>query len=353
MTDPATREGAGEILELDREARRLVLKRGPKLTDVPLPEALIPGNPYLTPEQEAALERLGRSLLAGDRRYPALESILRREPFDRPVQTTELDEMRELVLGLDGRHLVIQGPPGSGKTWTSGRLIAQPAREREDGRRRLDEPQGDPQPRRRRRRGGRRARALVRRPQEGELREPGVVLRRAADRRRRRAGGGARRRPRRRHRVAVRAREPAGRLPLRRRGGAGLARGRARDGDGGAERRPRRRPAAARPGDPGHASGRERRLGAAAPARRRGDRAARPRPLPRADVPAAPGRLRLHLGGVLRGPARAGGGRARADDPARHRPPLRRGRARRAAAGVAGGGRGGEARGRASCGPRA
>ena len=68
--------------------------------------------------------RLGRSLLAGDRRYPALESILRREPFDRPVQTSDLDEMKELVLSLDGRHLVIQGPPGSGKTWTSGRLIA-------------------------------------------------------------------------------------------------------------------------------------------------------------------------------------------------------------------------------------
>jgi uncharacterized protein len=32
--------------------------------------------------------------------------------------------MKALVLGLDGRHLVIQGPPGSGKTWTSGRLIA-------------------------------------------------------------------------------------------------------------------------------------------------------------------------------------------------------------------------------------
>ena len=27
--DPATRDGAGEILEHDREARRLVLKRGP------------------------------------------------------------------------------------------------------------------------------------------------------------------------------------------------------------------------------------------------------------------------------------------------------------------------------------
>ena len=32
--------------------------------------------------------------------------------------------MKALVLGLDGRHLVIQGPPGSGKTWTCGRLIA-------------------------------------------------------------------------------------------------------------------------------------------------------------------------------------------------------------------------------------
>jgi uncharacterized protein len=31
--------------------------------------------------------------------------------------------MVELLLSLDGRHLVVQGPPGSGKTWTSGRLI--------------------------------------------------------------------------------------------------------------------------------------------------------------------------------------------------------------------------------------
>jgi uncharacterized protein len=92
--------------------------------DEPLPQALIPGGPYFTRDQEDALMRLGRSLLAGVRRYPALESMLRREPFPGPVQTTELDEMKALVLGLDGRHLVIQGPPGSGKTWTCGRLIA-------------------------------------------------------------------------------------------------------------------------------------------------------------------------------------------------------------------------------------
>ena len=33
--------------------------------------------------------RIGASLLAGDRRYPALESVLRREPFDGDVQTSD------------------------------------------------------------------------------------------------------------------------------------------------------------------------------------------------------------------------------------------------------------------------
>ena len=122
--DPAQRHGAGEIVALDREERVLALRRGPSLAGVPLPEALIPGRPYATDRQEDALMRLGRSLLAGDRRYPALESVLRRVPFGRSVQTTDLGEMEELVLSLDGVHLVVQGPPGSGKTWTSGRLIA-------------------------------------------------------------------------------------------------------------------------------------------------------------------------------------------------------------------------------------
>jgi uncharacterized protein len=123
VRDPATGDKVGEILELDRETRRLRLKRGPSLKDVPLPEALIPGRPFDTRVQEDALERIGRSVLESSGRYPAIETILRREPFDRPVQTTALDEMVELLLSLDGRHLVIQGPPGSGKTWTSGRLI--------------------------------------------------------------------------------------------------------------------------------------------------------------------------------------------------------------------------------------
>jgi predicted RecB family nuclease len=124
VIDPATGDDAGEILALDRDARTLVLRRGPKLADVDLPRCLIPGGPYRTFDQEEALARLGRSLLAGDGAYPALETILDRVPFPHDVQTTDLDELKALLRSLEGRHLVIQGPPGSGKTWTSGRLIA-------------------------------------------------------------------------------------------------------------------------------------------------------------------------------------------------------------------------------------
>ncbi len=124
VVDPATGEAAGEILALDRAGRTLVLRRGPSLEDVPLPLCLIPGGPYRTPDQEEALGRFGRSLLARDHAYPALETILDRSPFDRAVQTSDLDGLKALVRSLGGRQLVIQGPPGSGKTWTSGRLIA-------------------------------------------------------------------------------------------------------------------------------------------------------------------------------------------------------------------------------------
>jgi predicted RecB family nuclease len=124
--DPATGKKAGAILELADQ--RLLLVRGPILEEVPLPRALIPGGPYDTRPQREALVRLARSM----HDYPALEGILRRE---RPragrevLQTSDLEEMKRLVLDLDGSHLVVQGPPGSGKTWTGARLIVRLLRE--------------------------------------------------------------------------------------------------------------------------------------------------------------------------------------------------------------------------------
>src|SRR5205085_1123387 len=50
--DPATGGPAGKIEALDEEAGTLSLRRGPKLEDVPLPAALIPGGPYDTKVQQ-------------------------------------------------------------------------------------------------------------------------------------------------------------------------------------------------------------------------------------------------------------------------------------------------------------
>jgi uncharacterized protein len=121
--DPETGGPAGSIETLDEEAGTLSLRRGPMLEDVPLPAALIPGGPYDTRVQQAALRRLARSVLAGDDTYPASKSILVREPFPAPLAQDDLDAAKEVVLALDGRHLVVQGPPGSGKTYTGARLI--------------------------------------------------------------------------------------------------------------------------------------------------------------------------------------------------------------------------------------
>ena len=77
--DPATGKGAGEILEIDDTTGMLKLLRGPKLAGTALPEALIAGGPYRDHDQRMALFRLAESIQKGDRRYPALEAVLKRE----------------------------------------------------------------------------------------------------------------------------------------------------------------------------------------------------------------------------------------------------------------------------------
>jgi predicted RecB family nuclease len=125
VIDPVTGDSAGWIETLDNENGRLRLVRGPKLKDVPMPRALIPGGPYDTSCQRKALVRFGRSLLAADRRYLALERVLRR---DLPrggarVQRDALAERQQLAEQLDRSYLFVQGPPGSGKTWTGAQLV--------------------------------------------------------------------------------------------------------------------------------------------------------------------------------------------------------------------------------------
>jgi len=130
VVDPAT-EADEEIVSVDDERGLLRLKRGPSRKEEPLPRALIPGGPWITTAQREALARLARELLEPQGRYEALRGILRRDlpPRGELVHTNDLDELKRLVSRLRDTHLFIQGPPGSGKTWTGARLIVHLLRE--------------------------------------------------------------------------------------------------------------------------------------------------------------------------------------------------------------------------------
>jgi predicted RecB family nuclease len=135
-TDPATGGGAGSILWIDDIAGRLRLSRSSGRADDLLPRALIPGGPYATDQQRAALRRLVREVqgggFAGTGPYRALRDMLLRAlprveglATGAPLQgeSVDLEQAKTVAAGLDDSYLFIQGPPGSGKTWTGARLI--------------------------------------------------------------------------------------------------------------------------------------------------------------------------------------------------------------------------------------
>ncbi len=69
-------------------------------------------------------------MIRGESEYAAVRALLGRElprvrgrEFGSVLQTLDLAEQKALVAALDSSYLFIQGPPGSGKTWTGARLI--------------------------------------------------------------------------------------------------------------------------------------------------------------------------------------------------------------------------------------
>ncbi len=131
LEDPFRRESAGAAVRIDGDRRRLYLRRGPKLASTPLPLAVVKGKPLPDQVQRQALGRLADAIGNGDAaRYRAARALLgrelprfRRRPAGALVQATELTEQVDLLEKLDESYLFIQGPPGSGKTWTGARLI--------------------------------------------------------------------------------------------------------------------------------------------------------------------------------------------------------------------------------------
>ena len=119
ILDPSDGKNPGNLAALDVEAGWLELKRGPTLGKRPFPAALIPPGPIQANPQKGALARLGAALLAGEAdRHAAAQKILRRQP-----PGLRGDGLSQIAANLDGSYLFVQGPPGSGKTYSGARVI--------------------------------------------------------------------------------------------------------------------------------------------------------------------------------------------------------------------------------------
>lgn len=135
--DDGRRLGTIEALDLDQ--RRVAIKIS---TSAILPDrlSLMPGGPLNTKVLRKAIYRFADHVIAGDGRYGALEAILRRNapvieghvPGMPIADGDSIDSVVSAVRRLQNSHLFIQGPPGSGKTYTGShiavRLMAQGCR---------------------------------------------------------------------------------------------------------------------------------------------------------------------------------------------------------------------------------
>jgi predicted RecB family nuclease len=123
---------AGKIFRLDEDAFEISLKRGKNREPLPDRFSLIPKGPLDDKVLRAAITRYIGAVLKGyEDQYSALTGILRRDypRFQRATGTSdEADDVARAIdaIGrLDRSHLLIQGPPGAGKTYTASHGIVE------------------------------------------------------------------------------------------------------------------------------------------------------------------------------------------------------------------------------------
>jgi uncharacterized protein len=114
--DPTTPSTYKVVVDAGRSVGRL--RRGMDRASEPLPRALIPDRPIPDRAQRDAILRFARSYLSGDERYAALVGILER---NRP-RVDLSGAAPEAAITLDRSYLIVQGPPGAGKTWNGARI---------------------------------------------------------------------------------------------------------------------------------------------------------------------------------------------------------------------------------------
>jgi predicted RecB family nuclease len=123
---------AGEIVRLNDDKFEISLKRGKKREPLPHRFSLIPEGPLGDKVLRAAIARYIGAVLEGDEdRYSAITGILRRDyPGLRGLtgigdDRDEVARAIEAIGRLDCSHMLIQGPPGAGKTYTASHAIVE------------------------------------------------------------------------------------------------------------------------------------------------------------------------------------------------------------------------------------
>jgi len=128
-----TLEYAGSIESIDEKGRLVCLKRGKRSGPLPARLSVITGGPINTDVVKEAVYRFADSVITGDHRYRAIESILgKRTPAigghqaGSPIVEDASDltgQVSDVVSRLQDSYLFIQGPPGTGKTYTGSHVI--------------------------------------------------------------------------------------------------------------------------------------------------------------------------------------------------------------------------------------
>jgi uncharacterized protein len=123
---------AGEIIEIDDDQFTLSLRISNKAPPFPASFSLIPGGPIDTAVLREAIYRYAEAVIAGSSRYSAITSFLKRErPAVASIKagepiidgTTTVEKAVAAICDLANSYILVQGPPGAGKTFTASRAI--------------------------------------------------------------------------------------------------------------------------------------------------------------------------------------------------------------------------------------
>ena len=125
----------GEIVAIDDSQGTIDIRITKKQLQ-PTATAFVPGSPIGTTEMRLALRRLAQAVLVeptlpSDARYRGAIALLRRDPsrfrdgssLDPMPGESASDRFIRLAAKLDRSYVVVQGPPGSGKTWALARAV--------------------------------------------------------------------------------------------------------------------------------------------------------------------------------------------------------------------------------------